>query len=493
MHEEAEHISTLELRIHRLERANRRVTAFSGAIAVMLALAVLALVLAPSITPSTMLADSRVKVLRADRIEIVNSNGEVRAVLEDALRLSDKSGVVRSAWGLTDAGTPAVLFLDGHGRQRISVGLAADDTPLLDLTGVVGQESMKLHISEKGQSSLAITGRRGDARAWLTMSEDESQFAVLSPSSEGGIELRHDKNGETSIAIRNEVGTCAALGSKDGAGVLVVAQPSEQSAVGLHSNPDSAGLMITHDGKTERAFVGLRSGHPEVTLRDPSGVTRVEIHGGAQEAGIEIMDSNTAKRARLSVQDGGGASLALRDATGRNGVVAFQEHEGVSSISVQRIDDGVAANLSIDQFKLPRVAVSNYKTNSDFVATTYTDGRPQLLMVNGTSKAQAAFDVSEEGPRLLLLDEDGASRLSAMVTKETVSLRVHTKEEKSAIALGVDEDGRGSISLCDHTGRPRAVLGVTELKTEGVGILETRPPSSLVLFGESGNVIYKAP
>jgi hypothetical protein len=50
-----------------------------------------------------------------------------------------------------------------------------------------------------------------------------------------------------------------------------------------------------------------------------------------------------------------------------------------------------------------------------------------------------------------------------------------------------------SLNLRDKDGRVRAVLGSTDLKHPQTGVVEKRPPSSLVLFGEQGRAIWQAP
>ncbi len=50
-----------------------------------------------------------------------------------------------------------------------------------------------------------------------------------------------------------------------------------------------------------------------------------------------------------------------------------------------------------------------------------------------------------------------------------------------------------SLELRDQTGKPRAVLGSTELEVTRTGATEKQPPSSLVLFDKDGKVIWQAP
>jgi hypothetical protein len=58
--------------------------------------------------------------------------------------------------------------------------------------------------------------------------------------------------------------------------------------------------------------------------------------------------------------------------------------------------------------------------------------------------------------------------------------------------LAIEADGSSTFGLFDRTGTARAVLGSTSLESE-TGVIEKRPESSLVLFGNDGKVIWKAP
>jgi hypothetical protein len=58
--------------------------------------------------------------------------------------------------------------------------------------------------------------------------------------------------------------------------------------------------------------------------------------------------------------------------------------------------------------------------------------------------------------------------------------------------LNLDNDGSPSLSLND-TKELRAVLGNAYLKNTKTGSVEHRSPSSLVLFGEDGKVLWSVP
>jgi hypothetical protein len=72
-------------------------------------------------------------------------------------------------------------------------------------------------------------------------------------------------------------------------------------------------------------------------------------------------------------------------------------------------------------------------------------------------------------------------------------LTIYGKSGFQRLVLAVDKEGP-SVSLWDESGsRQHAVLGYTPLETVQTGAVEQRSPSSLVVFGKDGQVIWKVP
>ena len=71
-------------------------------------------------------------------------------------------------------------------------------------------------------------------------------------------------------------------------------------------------------------------------------------------------------------------------------------------------------------------------------------------------------------------------------------LTFYSNETKEKIKICADDSGP-YLELYDKNGNFRCTLGATELKQTRTGVVEKRPPSSLVLFDERGNVIWQAP
>jgi len=85
--------------------------------------------------------------------------------------------------------------------------------------------------------------------------------------------------------------------------------------------------------------------------------------------------------------------------------------------------------------------------------------------------------------------------LFAFRTGETV-LKMKGKDmENRSIVMSVEKDGSPSLLLSDGSdGQPTmAALGVLELETPKTGATKKTQPSSLILFGKDGKILWRAP
>jgi hypothetical protein len=108
------------------------------------------------------------------------------------------------------------------------------------------------------------------------------------------------------------------------------------------------------------------------------------------------------------------------------------------------------------------------------------NGEPGLHFYDEGGRYRAGFSVGAgtpvtstgvEWPTILLMDKKGVKRT----------------------ILTLDPIGRPHLTLKDDKDNTRAILGSTSLKHTQTVIGGKRPPSSLVLFNERGEVVWKAP
>ena len=115
-------------------------------------------------------------------------------------------------------------------------------------------------------------------------------------------------------------------------------------------------------------------------------------------------------------------------------------------------------------------------------------GRPSLVLAgrnNKTILTTSFLSVSGKG---------GKSRLTlAVLPSGEQSLVLTDNTGRTRAELAIEVDGSSTFGLFDRTGTARAVLGSISLENAETGVIEKRPESSLVLFGNDGKGIWSAP
>jgi len=144
---------------------------------------------------------------------------------------------------------------------------------------------------------------------------------------------------------------------------------------------------------------------------------------------------------------------------------------------------------------------------------TSEDG-PRLMLFDGAGKTRVWLNVTKDGPGLTLYDGAGKDRISLDVTKNDSGLTLYDAKGKGRVWLNVRKDGPG-LTLYDAPGKERVGLGVTKdgpgltlydaaekkraalgssgLETSGTGAPERTSEGSLALFDKDGKVLWKMP
>jgi hypothetical protein len=127
-------------------------------------------------------------------------------------------------------------------------------------------------------------------------------------------------------------------------------------------------------------------------------------------------------------------------------------------------------------------------------ADVWNDGQLFLLLRdhNGDQRVGLELD-KQDTPGVFLYDQKGETRSSLVLDSVgDPNLSLFDARGRPRAVLNFDNDGSPSLSLND-TKQLRAVLGSVHLKNTKTGSVEHRSPSSLVLFGENGRVLWEVP
>ena len=137
---------------------------------------------------------------------------------------------------------------------------------------------------------------------------------------------------------------------------------------------------------------------------------------------------------------------------------------------------------------LVRLALLDKDENIQSVLGVGIVGTPSLVLAgrnNKTILTTSFLSVSGKG---------GKSRLTlAVLPSGEQSLVLTDNTGRTQAELAIEVDGSSTFGLFDRTGTARAVLGSISLENAETGVIEKRPESSLVLFGNDGKGIWSAP
>ena len=124
-------------------------------------------------------------------------------------------------------------------------------------------------------------------------------------------------------------------------------------------------------------------------------------------------------------------------------------------------------------------------------------GGPGIVLFSEKGEFRAVFSLTspEEGAVLTFADKEGKHRTVIGLGEEREPyLTLHDKEGKERLSLTLAEDGDPFLLLYDKDKNERAILGTVDLtKLRRTGSIEKRSISSLVLVGDDGKVVWKAP
>ena len=162
--------ATLEERMERLERENRRLKV--GMLAVVAVVAGLVCIAA---------TEPVAKVVRAERFEVVDAEGRVRAGLglpaPPAAANLPRAPYAVDALAVLD-GSPGLTLRDEKGKTRAGLMVSDDGSPSLMLLDETGKARAMLVVDHDGVG-IALGGERGKQRALLGVSSDSGPVLQL--------------------------------------------------------------------------------------------------------------------------------------------------------------------------------------------------------------------------------------------------------------------------------------------------------------------------
>lgn len=184
----------------------------------------------------------------------------------------------------------------------------------------------------------------------------------------------------------------------------------------------------------------------------------------------------------------------LRDAGGRIRAVLHTRADGSPLLEFRDVAGNRRASLGL-LADAAHVSLSDAEGKGGATLRAQPNGRANLTLTDRNGTRRAVLLLADDGaPTLALSDRHRRTRIVlTTLGNGATGLSVSDAEGRVRAALDLEADGSPSLALYDENRRSRAILGHGELEGGQAGGVETRRASSLLLFDESGTVIWRAP
>jgi hypothetical protein len=120
------------------------------------------------------------KVVRAQKFEVVDAQGRVRATLgllpdgSPSLELTDEQGKTRAQLSLYSDGSPYLGLQDAKLMPHAMLGVRSDGSPYLGLQDAKLKTRAELSLDSGGRPSLALSDEQGKTRAAMGTTSPET-------------------------------------------------------------------------------------------------------------------------------------------------------------------------------------------------------------------------------------------------------------------------------------------------------------------------------
>ena len=249
------------------------------------------------------------------------------------------------------------------------------------------------------------------------------------------------------------------------------------------SGESSAGLWISSDGsptiglysKSDKYYGETTMDSTHVLLAGKDGIATQLVHTGI---GLNAGKSS----AGLWVSSDGPPTLGLSSKS--------DKHFGETTMDSTHIlftgKDGTAS-----QFEHAGMALNDAAGNVRGVFTLLT-GEPELVLNDAAEKARGTFRLTNGEPGLFLNDASGKICGMFKVNQGNPDLSLLAGGKPRA-GLCLLSDGNPNIAFFDENAKLRLILGATSLINPQTKVQRTTPVSSMTLFDDGRDVVFKVP
>jgi hypothetical protein len=153
-------------------------------------------------------------------------------------------------------------------------------------------------------------------------------------------------------------------------------------------------------------------------------------------------------------------------------------------------DGAQLATLHVDQTGQPNLVINDNAHTPRLMMAFGSEGGLNFGLNDKKGKKTVFMEVDDKGAATLGM---GIPNIRFSVSADGRPLLYLSDGTRPRAVLGLWPDGDPYLTLSGKDGNRRAVLGRIEPESSQVAIIDKRPISSLVLYGEDGMVIWNTP
>ncbi len=330
------------------------------------------------------------EVIRASRIELVDADGKVTALLST----SDQGGQ---------------LDIWGKGGANVARLAAAESGGDLSMWNTQGKPVVGMYASAGG-GRFEVSRGNGELSAYFEATPEGSDLAMSRAGSEqAAARLRVTKDRSDALLARSEQNSVLLFGVTPKGGAVSILGENDREVAYFGGDQNQAGMLRLADkngASMLEAGVGDHGG--EMVAHSTHGQA-ASVLGNTEKGGfIEGRNPDGKAVASLSVQENGGGRISVGTASGQIAALMDQGKEESGTVQIYAGPNrtaalgGSATGGLLNLFNLQGKAV--------VVAGTATDGTGGVVSIRNGEGVQLIKSSAEPTPEVSVYSPDGAKK-----------------------------------------------------------------------------------
>jgi hypothetical protein len=373
-------LDRLELEVHALRRSHARWRRATFAMCGLAAIGTLA----------GLTADDVFDVLRARRVELVDADGKVAALI-----------------GANEQG--GQLDLWAKGGANVCRLAAAESGGDLSLWNTAGKPVAGVYANSGG-GRVEVSRGDGELAAYFEATPDGSDLAMSRAGSENAAaRFRVNKDRSEALLARAEDHSVLLFGVTGKGSAVTILGDDDREIAYLGSDQNRAGMLrLAKNGGASMLEAGVGDHGGELIARNLNGQGGTVLGNGDKGGFAEVRNVDGKSAASLAVQDNSGGRVAAYTATGQLAAFMDQGKDENGTVQVYAGPNRMAALGGSPTGGL--LNLFNMQGKAVFVAGSAADGKGGLFSIRTGDGAQVVRASAEPAPEIAVYSEDGQQK-----------------------------------------------------------------------------------